>query len=447
MGIIATIKNKLGIKPKRKFTGIMNDSSQGMVKRPSRDYRNFMKETYLKNIIAYRSVEIVARCMMQVPWSLVQEKEDGSFEDVMDTQYANILKRPNIEDSFSFIMLKACAFLQLSGNTYFRKIGTVTGERSIKELHIMRPDKMVVDLNSNREVIGYYYMKDTPHEKYFPKNPVTGECEILHIKMFNPLDEVYGLAAVEPASKDIDTSNESSEWNMKMLQNEARFGFMYLIEGELSTEQYDQIEERIRRYQGSKGAGSTLLLASEAKIDARPYSWSPKDIDFIEGNREAARHIAMGFGVPPQLLSIPGDNTYANYHEARQSLWEETVMFFLDYLINSVNAWLFGYERKLKYIYDLDNIPALESKRETLWKRANDSSFLTINEKRALVGYEAIEGGDVILVPANLLPLSADMNTESQEEPAVEEEEEEGKSRIISLGYSEEEASEFIGIK
>ena len=47
-------------------------------------------------------------------------------------------------------------------------------------------------------------------------------------------------------------------------------------------------------------------------------SLSPKDMDFMEAKHAAAREIALAFGVPPQLLGIPGDNTYSNYQEANR---------------------------------------------------------------------------------------------------------------------------------
>lgn len=43
---------------------------------------------------------------------------------------------------------------------------------------------------------------------------------------------------------------------------------------------------------------------------------------------------------------------------------------------------------------DLDAVEALSTEREALWERVRKSDFLTINEKRAAVGYGAVEGGD-----------------------------------------------------
>jgi len=54
----------------------------------------------------------------------------------------------------------------------------------------------------------------------------------------------------------------------------------------------------------------------EGGLDWKALSLSPKDMDFMAAKDGAAREIALAFGVPPMLLGIPGDNTYANYAEA-----------------------------------------------------------------------------------------------------------------------------------
>ena len=43
---------------------------------------------------------------------------------------------------------------------------------------------------------------------------------------------------------------------------------------------------------------------------------------------------------------------------------------------------------------DADQIDALASDRAALWSRITDAPFLTLNEKRAVVGYAPVEGGD-----------------------------------------------------
>ncbi len=85
--------------------------------------------------------------------------------------------------------------------------------------------------------------------------------------------------------------------------------------GNLTGEQFERLQARAGAgFQGANNAGRPLLL--EGGLDWKPLSLSPKDMDFIEAKNASAREIALAFGVPPMLLGIPGDNTYANYQEA-----------------------------------------------------------------------------------------------------------------------------------
>jgi phage portal protein BeeE len=120
-----------------------------------------------------------------------------------------------------------------------------------------------------------------------------------------------------------------------------------------------------------------------------------------------SRRIAMAYGVQPQMLGIKGDSTYSNYEQARQAFWEETVTFYLTLIRDEFNHWLLRGSNK--YLdYDLDNMPAFELKRASLWERARAADFITINEKRAMVGEDTVDGGDIILVSATMLPLGAE---------------------------------------
>ena len=52
----------------------------------------------------------------------------------------------------------------------------------------------------------------------------------------------------------------------------------------------------------------------------------PSDMEFQKTKEAAAREIAMAFGVPPMLMGIPGDATYANYQEANRAFYRLTVL-------------------------------------------------------------------------------------------------------------------------
>jgi hypothetical protein len=163
-----------------------------------------------------------------------------------------------------------------------------------------------------------------------------------------------------------------------------------------------QIEEQ---YSGSGNAGRPMLL--EGGLDWKAMGLSPTDMGIIESKYSSARDVALALGVPPQLLGIPGDNTYSNYAEARLAFWEDTALPMLDYIIQDWNAWLaapYGVEIRA----DVDSIPAIADKRSKLWDMANTSTDLTINERRAMKGYQPIvgSGADTLFVASAQIPLS-----------------------------------------
>jgi phage portal protein BeeE len=53
----------------------------------------------------------------------------------------------------------------------------------------------------------------------------------------------------------------------------------------------------------------------------------------------ASRDIALAFGVPPMLLGIPGDNTYANYREANRAFYRLTVLPLVGRTAKDLSNW------------------------------------------------------------------------------------------------------------
>jgi hypothetical protein len=111
---------------------------------------------------------------------------------------------------------------------------------------------------------------------------------------------------------------------------------------------------------------------------------------------ESAREIALAFGVPPMLLAIPGDNTYANYQEANRAFWRQSVLPLAARIACALTNWLApAFGDGLVLAADTDRVEALASDRAALWERVSNATFLTVNEKRLATGYGAVDGGDV----------------------------------------------------
>ena len=340
-----------------------------------RNYAAMAREAYAGNPVAYRCVRMIAEAASSIPLILYEGSAELETHPLLD-----LLRRPNPLQSGRDLFENIVSVLLVAGNAYI-EISTL--DQTPRELISLRPDRVQVIAGANGWPEWYQYSVSG--------TSVRLPCEsVLHIRLFNPLDDHYGQSPLEAAARSIDTHNAASAWNKAMLDNAARPSGALVFaasEGRLTSEQFERIRSELEAtYQGAANAGRPMVL--EGGLDWKQMGYSPSDMQFIETKNASAREIALAFGVPPMLLGIPGDNTFANYAEANRTFWRQTVVPHVGRVTEAITNFVgprFG--KNLRLGFDLDQVEALAPDRDALWKRVNDAGFLTANEKRAAVGY------------------------------------------------------------
>ena len=364
------------------------------------------REAYVKNGIAYRCVDEIAKGASQAAILVYQVAADGSRREAPDHPVAKLLRRPNPTQSRTRLIHEVASHLAINGNAYIEGVGPQTGGRrgQFLELWAKRPDRMKVV--PGPQGVAAYVHEVHGNSFTWEVDPLTYRAGIKHLRLFHPLDDWYGLSPIEVAAMDVDTHNQTREWNQALLQNAARPEGALTTEKRLTDVQFARLKEEIRqKYSGPQNAGRPLLL--EDGLQWQQFSFSPKDMDFLESKHTTARDVCTVFGVPPMLLGIPGDNTYSNQREARVAFFDTTVVFYLQLIVEELGAWLLGDDDPHELGYDLDTVPAMAYRREQLFERATKATFLTINEQREMAGFGKLAGedGDVLLVSTTLRPL------------------------------------------
>lgn len=358
-----------------------------------RDYEAFAREGFMQNAIVYRAVRMIAEAAASVPLLLYE----GDAE-IDDHPLRDLLARPSLDHTGTDFLEAWYGYLLVSGNGY---VEAVAVDGKLRELHALRPDRMKVVPGPEGWPEAYEYTCSGRTAR-FEAEPVAGVRPILHVRLFHPANDHYGMSPVEAAAQAIDIHNTAGRWNKALLDNSARPSGALVYggaDGRMTAEQFERLKGELEDgFQGPRRAGRPLLL--EGGLDWKPLSLSPKDMDFIAARDGAAREIALAFGVPPMLLGIPGDNTFSNYQEAQRAFWRSTVLPLVARTGKALSAWLApawtpqdteGRGAGLELRPDLDQIEALTGEREALWARIEKASFLTVNEKRQAVGYAPLD--------------------------------------------------------
>jgi HK97 family phage portal protein len=335
-----------------------------------RGYEAQVRDAYLGNAVAQRSVRMVADACGSV---IVLAGEQGHV--------AERIVKPVLET--------AAAQMLLHGNAYL--LVGIGADGRPDALYPLRPERVTVEPDGGGWPVAYRYQAGAAVMRY----PLAGDggAGVIHLKALHPLDDHYGLGSLGAAAGPVAIHNAATRWNKALLDNAARpSGALVYDPGEpgavLSREQHDRLKADMdASFAGSANAGRPMLLEGGLKWQA--MSLSPADMDFVGLKAAAAREIALAFGVPPMLLGLPGDNTYANYAEASRALWRLTVLPLVAKLLDGLSAGLAPWWADLGLAADLDAVPALAGDRAAMWSQVTGADFLTRAEKREMLGFAA----------------------------------------------------------
>ncbi len=363
-------------------------AQQGRAAWGPRDIVTLTRSGFVNNPIGFRAVKLIAEAASALP--LIVQDADRRY----DTHpVRDLLSRPNAGQGRAEMLEALFGQLLLTGNGYLEAVGDGTLPY---ELHVLRSDRMRLIPGVDGWPIGYEYTVGGRKHRFDVNEDHSPVC---HVKSFHPHDDHYGFSALQAAAGAIDVHNAASRWSKALLDNAARPSGAIVYKGaegqaQLSTDQYERLlSEMESHHQGARNAGRPMLL--EGGLDWKPMGFSPSDMEFQKTKEAAAREISVAFGVPPMLLGIPGDATYANYQEANRAFYRLTVLPLATRVTSAIADWLSDFTGERVNLHpDLDQIPALAVERDAQWRRISDATFLTDAEKRKLLGLPALEVGD-----------------------------------------------------
>jgi len=354
---------------------------QGRPRWTPRDYAGLAREGFMKNPVAYRAVRMIAEAAASVPLLLYEGAAELDAHPLLD-----LIARPNETETGPALLERVYASLMIAGNAY---VECVRLEDTPRELYALRADRVKIVPGPDGWPAAFTYEAGG-------RSVRLARADVLHLKLFHPVDDHYGLSPLEAAGQAVDLHNAMAAWNKALLDNAARPSGALMYRGpagaeQLSDEQFARLKSELTAmHTGARRSGAPLVL--DGGLEWRAMGLTPQEMDFDRGRNAAARDIAMTFGVPPMLLGVPGDATYANYEQANLAFWRQTVLPLAGRVCAGLSAWLgpaFGVSLRLGV--DVDGVEALSAERGHLWRRLEEASFITRDEKRVAAGY-GVEG-------------------------------------------------------
>src|SRR5829696_2173541 len=202
-----------------------------------RDYAALAREGFEKNAVVHRAVRLVAEAAASLPLTLTEEGRGIAKHSLL-----GLLAKPNPREGGQRFLESVYGHLLVAGNAYVEAVGV---DGVPRELYALRPDRMRVVPGADGWPGAYDYAVGAETVRF--RQDTDGVSPILHLTLFNPREDHYGLSPMEAAAVALDIHNAAGAWNKALLDNAARPSGALVFAGAagaaLTDAQFDRLNE------------------------------------------------------------------------------------------------------------------------------------------------------------------------------------------------------------
>jgi HK97 family phage portal protein len=301
---------------------------------------------------------------------------------------------------------------RVDGNAYLRKIRSgndITG--NVVQLWPITPTRIEPrTIKDSGDFISFYryYLAPGKYEDIAPEN-------VVHFRLgLDDRDHRVGCSPLKSLFREVSTDERASAFSDTLLANFAVPGLSATYPADatpLTQAQADEVKARIRAAYSGDNVGDVAVLVGGMKLDQ--HGWSPEQLDLKGLHRLPEERISAVLQVPAIVAGLGAGldrSTFSNVREAREMFTEMNLVPSWRADAAVLNAQLkpdFVSDPTIRLEFDLDEVRALQDDQNAKATRIDTlvrGGQLTINEGRAEMGFDAIDGGDVLMLPGAWAP-------------------------------------------
>ncbi|WP_108397568.1 phage portal protein [Devosia submarina] len=376
-----------------------------------RDVRSSQSAGSIGLSATWACVQLIAGTIGSLPLMVYRTGNDGIRRLAKDHPLYFVLHdSPNYDQTAVNFWEIMAASVELYGNAYAlmeRRTGGV-----LNALQPIRPDRMTVRRLENGDL---EYEWSENGRRYVKRSQ-----DVLHIR--GPLGDAVGGMSTLAACSDVfsDALAAESASSGIFSNGVSPSGILSTPDGvQLSQKQRQELETLLReRHQGAIRSGSPMLLDNGLKWTQ--LSISPHDAEMLETRKFSGEQICRIFEVPPAMVGY-GDKA-SNWGTGKEVDVLGFQKFNLRKRLKRIEQALLKQlvplaERRAQGITIEFNLEGLlrgdTASRYDSYEKAIRMGLMTRNEARALENLPPVEGGDVITVQMQDIPLADAINGDS----------------------------------
>lgn len=405
MGIISQLfsKREHPSQHGQRIWGLGNDTYAGV---------NVSEESALTLSAVYACIRILGESVAMLPLLTYRRRPDGGKERATDHPLYKLLHRlPNPEMTSFELRELLISHAASWGNGY----AEIEWSRSGRPLALwpLNPAKMDVERKSG--ALRYLYTLPNGQVSVLPAH------RIHHIKGLGR-NGLRGYSVIRLAMQSIGLGLGTEEFGARLFGNGARPGGVLRHPGRLSDTAYDRLQKSwTDAHEGLSNAHRMKIL--EEGLEFQAIGIPPEEAQFLETRKFQVSEIARWFRVPPHMLADLERATFNNVEEMSLGFVTYTLQPWLTRHEQAIYRDLLSETEQAEYFceYLINGLLRGNAKdRSAFYVAMITNGVMTRNEVRDAENLNPYEGGDVALVPLNMIPADqlglppADMQSRSE---------------------------------
>ena len=348
-------------------------------------------------------VDFLGRNIASLGLHLFRRKGDNDRERVTDHPLARLLGRPNIGSTFYRLMDGTVRDLAIFDRAYWLKLKAEGGGFWLVRL----PAASVVPKGGTWYGPASFELHGSTGVKEIPAD------QIVNFRGYSPEGDYAGTSPLESLRRVLAEEYEAGRMREQTLRNGARAsGYLERPAPQPGQPAWsDTARQRFARswraqYSGGgPEAGGTPILEDGMKFV--PAAHTAKDLQYVEVRKLAREEVAAAYFIPPTMVGVMDSATFSNIKEQHKHLYQDTLGPWLAMIAQELMLQLLPEFSDTADLYLEFNLE--EKMRGSFEEQAAQiqtsvgGPWMTRNEARAMRNLPAIEGGDELIVPLNVV--------------------------------------------
>jgi HK97 family phage portal protein len=243
----------------------------------------------------------------------------------------------------------------------------------------------------------------------------SGMAEIVPIMDMEGRRRGIGLSRMNAIKKDVELRLQGTEHNLNMMRNGARPSGALVFKERLNEAQAAAVQADIKGTMVGAGNAGKVMLFSGGEAEFLQMSQTAKDMDWANLVKVVEQAIIARYNIPITLYETSAQ-TDNNYETAWMQFYDNAVLPTFKIVWGGIARSLsqrIGVKLEVKHNTLTNNTLARQASARA--RELRGAGLVTTNEARALVGYEDVVGGDVLLASAGEVPIGEDYFTDNED--------------------------------